>query len=73
MQEELQISVLCHCCCFLAKYFALAGLSLLAQLSDRIIHFSALNSVHDRKLDKKGQWCYSGVLDNRPLLIIIRG
>ena len=25
-------------------------------LLDRIIHFSALNSVHDRKLCKKGQW-----------------
>ena len=41
---------------FLAKNLALAGLNLQPQLSDRIIHFSALNSVHDRKLGKKGQW-----------------
>ena len=56
MQEELQTSVLCHCCCFLAEYLVLAGLNLQAQLSDTIIHFGALNSVHDRKLVKKGQW-----------------
>ena len=56
MQEELQTSVLCHCYCFLAEYLALAGLNLQAELSDRIIHFSALNSVHDRKFGKKGQW-----------------
>ena len=39
---------------FLAEYPVLAGLNLQAQLSDTIIHFSALNSVHDRKLGKKG-------------------
>ena len=35
---------------FLAEYLALAGQNLLAQLSDRIHHFTALNSVHVRKL-----------------------
>ena len=35
MQEELQTSVLCHCC-FLAEYLALAGLNLLTQLSDSL-------------------------------------
>ena len=34
---------------FLAEYLALAGLDLLAQLSDRIHHFTALNSVHLKK------------------------
>ena len=34
MQEELQTSVLSHCCCFLAGYFALPGLKFQAQLSD---------------------------------------
>ena len=50
-QEELQTSVLCHCCCFLAEYLALASLNLQAQLSDRIHHFAALNSEHVKKLD----------------------
>ena len=35
-QEELQPSVLCHCYCFLAEYLALAGLNLLAQLTDYV-------------------------------------
>ena len=35
---------------FWAGYLAVAGLNLLAQLSDRIDHFTALNSVHVRKL-----------------------
>ena len=35
---------------FLAAYLALAGLNLLAQISDRIHHFTALNSVHLREL-----------------------
>ena len=50
MLEELHTSVGCQCYCFLAAYLALAGLNLLAQLSDRIHHFTALNSVHVRKL-----------------------
>jgi len=50
MKEELQTSVLASCCCFLAGYLAVAGLNLLAQLSDKIHHFTALNSVHFRKL-----------------------
>ena len=49
-QEELHTSVVCYCYCFLAAYLALAGLNLLAQISDRIHHFTALNSVHVRKL-----------------------
>ena len=49
MQEELQASVL-FSCCFLAEYLAVAGMNLLVQLSDRIHHFTALNSVHVRKL-----------------------
>ena len=50
MSEELQTFVLCYCYCFLAEYLALAGLSLLAQLLDRVHHFTSLNSVHVRKL-----------------------
>ena len=50
MREEFQTSVLSSCCCFLAGYLAVAGLNLLAQLSDKIHHFTALNSVHFRKL-----------------------
>ena len=43
-EEELQTSVLCHCYCFFLAYLALAGLmNLLAQLLDRIIHFSEYN------------------------------
>ena len=44
MQEESQSFALSSCCCFLAGYLALAGLYLLAQVSDRIHHFAALNS-----------------------------
>ena len=59
MQEQkLQTSVLCHCYCFLAEFLALAGLNLLAQLSDRIHHFTALNSVHVRKLGSKANGMY---------------
>ena len=50
MQEEIQTYVFCHRYCFLAEYLALAGLNLLAQLSDRIHHFNALNLVHVKKL-----------------------
>ena len=50
MREEFQTSVLSSCCCFLAGYLAVAGLNLLAQFSDKIHHFTALNSVHFRKL-----------------------
>jgi len=42
-EEELQTSVLCHCC-FSVEYHALAGLmNLLAQLSDRRHHFTVFN------------------------------
>ena len=43
-EEELQTSVVCFCYCFLAAYLALAGLMIfLAQLSDRIHHFTVYN------------------------------
>ena len=43
-EEELQTSVVCFCYCFLAAYLALAGLmNFLAQLSDRIHHFTVYN------------------------------
>ena len=69
MQEELQTSVVCNCCCFLAGYLALAGLNLLAQLSNRIHHFTALNSVHVRKLGQKGQW---HLVMNRKMIYPVR-
>ena len=43
-EEELQTSVVCFSYCFLAAYLALAGLmNFLAQLSDRIHHFTVYN------------------------------
>ena len=43
-EEKLQTSVPCLCCCFLVEYLALAGLmNFLAQLSDKIHHFTVYN------------------------------
>merc|ERR1712226_633484 len=50
MRVFFQTSVVCLCCHFLAAYLALAGLNLLAKISDKIHHFTALNSVHLREL-----------------------
>ena len=41
LEEELQLSVLCYCYCFLVEFLALAGMmNLLAQLSR---HFAVYN------------------------------
>ena len=50
--DARRITIICALllCRFLAGYLAVAGLNLLAQLSVRIHHFTALNSVHFRKL-----------------------
>ena len=43
-EEKLQTSVPCLCYCFLVEYLALAGLmNFLAQLSDKIHHFTVYN------------------------------
>ena len=56
--KSLRMPISAHRCKKNYKHLclALAGLNLQAQLSDRIINFSALHSVHDGKLGKKGQW-----------------
>ena len=43
-EEKVQTSVPCLCYCFLVEYLALAGLmNFLAQLSDKIHHFTVYN------------------------------
>ena len=75
MQEELHTSVVCYCYCFLATYLALASLNLLAQISDRIHHFTALKLVHLRGLgtdyaDGLGATGSAGSLELTPKVLI---